>query len=82
LIQAHAYWRLKGLIVDLVIWNEDHGGYRQTLQNQLLGLIASGISANVKEQPGGIFHPFGGPGISNEDRILFQSVARHCNIRQ
>ena len=29
LVQAHAYWRLKGLAVDLVIWNEDHSGYRQ-----------------------------------------------------
>ena len=27
LIQAHGYWRLKGLAVDLVIWNEDHSGY-------------------------------------------------------
>jgi cyclic beta-1,2-glucan synthetase len=75
MIQAHAYWRLKGLIVDLVIWNEDHGGYRQTLQNQLLGLIAPGISANVKDQPGGIFIRSADQ-ISNEDRILFQSVAR------
>jgi cyclic beta-1,2-glucan synthetase len=75
MIQAHAYWRLKGLIVDLVIWNEDHGGYRQTLQNQLLGLIASGISANVKEQPGGIFIRSADQ-ISNEDRILFQTIAR------
>ncbi len=75
LIQAHAYWRLKGLIVDLVIWNEDHGGYRQTLQNQLLGLVATGISANIKEQPGGIFIRSADQ-ISNEDRILFQSVAR------
>jgi cyclic beta-1,2-glucan synthetase len=29
LVQAHAYWRLKGLVVDLVIWNEDPSGYRQ-----------------------------------------------------
>ena len=29
MVQAHAYWRLKGLAVDLVIWNEDRGGYRQ-----------------------------------------------------
>jgi cyclic beta-1,2-glucan synthetase len=55
MIQAHAYWRLKGLVVDLVIWNDDHGGYRQTLQNQILGLIAPIIGADVKEQPGGIF---------------------------
>ncbi|HEV2607682.1 MAG TPA: glucoamylase family protein, partial [Xanthomonadaceae bacterium] len=25
-VQAHAYWRLKGLAVDLVIWNEDQAG--------------------------------------------------------
>ncbi len=31
LVGAHAYWRLKGLAVDLVIWNEDHAGYRQIL---------------------------------------------------
>ncbi len=75
LIQAHAYWRLKGLLVDLVIWNEDHGGYRQTLQNQLLGIVAPGISASVADQPGGIFIRSADQ-ISNEDRILFQSVAR------
>lgn len=75
LIQAHAYWRLKGLMVDLVIWNEDHGGYRQTLQNQILGLIAPTISVDMKEQPGGVFIRSADQ-ISNEDRILFQTVAR------
>ena len=43
MVQAHAYWRLKGLMVDLVIWNEDFGGYRQALQNELLSLISPGI---------------------------------------
>ncbi|NCI45909.1 cyclic beta 1-2 glucan synthetase [Sediminibacterium sp. WSJ-3] len=75
LIQAHAYWRLKGLLVDLVIWNEDHGGYRQTLQNQLLGIVAPGVSGNLTDQPGGIFIRSADQ-ISSEDRILFQSVAR------
>ena len=55
LVQAHAYWRLKGLAVDLVIWNEDHAGYRQLLQDQIMGLIAAGIEAQVLERPGGIF---------------------------
>ena len=54
LVQAHAYWRLKGLIVDLVIWNEDRGGYRQLLQNQLLGLISAGIDTDIADKPGGI----------------------------
>ncbi|MBV9986929.1 MAG: cyclic beta 1-2 glucan synthetase [Chitinophagaceae bacterium] len=75
MVQAHAYWRLKGLQVDLVIWNEDHGGYRQTLQNQLLSIVAPGIAGSITDQPGGIFIRSADQ-ISNEDRILFQSVAR------
>lgn len=75
LVQAHAYWRLKGLPVDLVIWNEDQAGYRQLIQDQIMGLIASGIEANLVDRPGGIFlrateH------ISNEDKILFLTAAR------
>jgi cellobiose phosphorylase len=75
LVQAHAYWRLKGLVVDLVIWNEDHGGYRQVLQEQILGIIAVGVVANVMDRPGGIFVRVAEQ-ISAEDRILFQTVAR------
>ncbi|MES2046872.1 MAG: glucoamylase family protein, partial [Pseudomonadota bacterium] len=37
LVQAHAYWRSKGLAVDLAIWNEEHNGYRQVLQEQIMG---------------------------------------------
>ncbi len=55
LVQAHAYWRLKGLTVDLVIWNEDRAGYRQLLQEQIMGLIAAGVEAHVMDRPGGIF---------------------------
>src|SRR5581483_7596289 len=75
LVQAHAYWRLKGLAVDLVIWNEDHAGYRQLLQDQILGLVAAGVEAQVLERPGGIFVRRAEQ-ISEEDRVLFQSVAR------
>ncbi|MFT3682089.1 MAG: glucoamylase family protein [Ferruginibacter sp.] len=75
MVQAHAYWRMKGLMVDLVIWNEDHGGYRQALQNQILSLLTPGVAADIKDQPGGIFIRSSDQ-ISNEDRILFQTVAR------
>ena len=75
LVQAHAYWGLKGLAVDLVIWNEDHAGYRQRLQEQIMGLIASGIEASLIDRPGGIFVRLAEQ-ISAEDRILLQSVAR------
>ncbi len=75
LIQAHTYWRLKGLIVDLVIWNEDYGGYRQDLQNAILALITPAFGAEFKEKPGGIFFRSADQ-ISNEDRTLFQALAR------
>lgn len=75
LIQYHAYWRLKGLSVDLVIWNEDHIGYRQRLQDQIMGLIATGSESHAIDRPGGIFVR-SAEQISHEDRILLQSVAR------
>ena len=75
MVQAHAYWRLKGLTADLVIWNEARTGYRQEVQDHILGLIAAGVEAHVVDRPGGIFiRP--ADQISDEDRILFQTVAR------
>ena len=41
LLRAHAYWHMMGLAVDLVIWNEDRSGYRQQLQDDLMGVISS-----------------------------------------
>jgi len=75
LIKAKAYWQMKGLAVDLVILNEDPGGYRQVLQDQIQGLIAAGIGVPSTEKHGRIFvRPI--DQVSAEDRMLFQSVAR------
>ncbi|HEJ9094514.1 TPA: glucoamylase family protein [Serratia odorifera] len=73
LVQAHNYWRLKGLRVDLVILNEDAGGYRQELQNQIMGLIAAGLEPQT-DKPGGIFVRTS-EHMSQEDRTLLFSVA-------
>ncbi len=75
MIQCHAYWRLKGLTVDLVIWNEDHISYRQRLQDQILGLIATGNESHAIDRPGGIFVRYAEQ-LSPEDRLLLQAVAR------
>ncbi|HEV3326933.1 MAG TPA: cyclic beta 1-2 glucan synthetase, partial [Puia sp.] len=77
MVQAHAYWRLKGLAVDLVIWNEDYGSYRQNLQEMLLGLITATAGSNpaYNTKPGAIFVRSADQ-VSPEDRILFESVAR------
>ena len=75
LVQAHSYWRQKGLAVDLVIWNEEHGGYRQQLHDQILGFIAAGVKESVIDRSGGIFVRSADQ-IAAEDRILIQAVAR------
>ncbi len=75
LIQCHTYWRLKGLAVDLVIWNEDHIGYRQRLQDQIVALIATGTESTSIDRPGGIYVRCAEQ-ISSEDRILLETVAR------
>ncbi|HTA27072.1 MAG TPA: glucoamylase family protein, partial [Bacteroidia bacterium] len=71
LIQAHSYWRLKGLAVDLVIWNEEHSGYRQVFHNEIQSLIPG----ELVDKSGGIFVRASDQ-LSNEDRVLFQTVAR------
>ena len=75
LVQAHVYWRLKGLAVDVVIWNEDQGSYRQFLQEQILGLITAEASRQGQEKLGNIYVKSANQ-ISSEDRLLFESVAR------
>ncbi|MBE0546043.1 MAG: cyclic beta 1-2 glucan synthetase [Verrucomicrobia bacterium] len=75
LLQAHSYWRMKGLPVDLVILNEDVSGYRQPLQDQIFSLIASSLEAQMLDQPGGIFVRRLDQ-VSSEDRVLIRSAAR------
>ncbi|HEY2188938.1 MAG TPA: cyclic beta 1-2 glucan synthetase, partial [Caldimonas sp.] len=75
LVQAHAWWRLKGLTVDLVIWNEERDTYRQRLHEQITGLIVGGAGAHVIDRPGGIFVRHVDQ-IAPEDRTLMQAVAR------
>lgn len=75
LIQAHVYWRLKGLKTDLVIWNEERSGYRQDLQDRIMGLITTGSEASHFDRPGGIFIRFPDQ-MTEEDRVLMLSSAR------
>ena len=75
MVQAHAILATERIIVDLVIWNEDQGGYRQVLQNQIHGTYCTRYDGHdLKDKPGGIFVRSADQ-ISKEDRILFQTVA-------
>ncbi len=75
LVQAHAYWRVHGLVVDLVVLVEHHGGRGPPLDEQIGKLIAAAVSADQVDQPGGIFVRSADK-IDAGDRILLQSVAR------
>ncbi len=74
-IQAHAYWRLKGLRIDLVIWTDAFAGYRQTLFDEVVGMVNSGTESKVLDQPAGIFVRSTDQ-LPDDDRVLFQAVAR------
>jgi cellobiose phosphorylase len=74
-IQAHAYWRHKGLQADLVILTEAYAGYRQSLLDAIIGLVQAGPEAKVLDQPAGIFVR-NIDQVSEDDRLLFQAVSR------
>ncbi|MFH2067904.1 MAG: glucoamylase family protein [Candidatus Omnitrophota bacterium] len=75
LLDAHAYWRLKGLSVDFLIWNEDQSGYRQMLHDRIISLVTAGTKAALVDVSGGVFVRRGDQ-ISDEDKILMQAAAR------
>lgn len=75
LLRAHAFWRMRGLRVDLVIWNENASGYRRVLDEQILALVAAGTEAHLLDQPGGVFLR-ATDGFPEKDRVLLQAVAR------
>lgn len=74
-VQAHAWFRAKGLAVELVVLIEDPTSYRQALMDAVMGLIASGHEAAQIDRPGGIFVRRGDQ-LAEDDRILFQAMAR------
>ena len=75
LIQAHSYWRMKGLTVELVVLDEDVSVYRQSLHEQITGLLAASVAARMLDKPGGIFVRRLDL-VPHDDRVLLQAVAR------
>jgi len=73
-LQAHAYWRMKGLLSDLVIVNEDFSGYRTALHDQIMALINAGSDALVIDKPGGVFVRRSEE-LSDAERVLLLTVA-------
>lgn len=75
LIRAHAYWRLKGLTVDLIILNATASVYHETLHSRIIDQIGSGSEAHLIDKPGGIFVR-NLDQVSSDDHTLMQASAR------
>ena len=73
-VQAHAYWRMRGLAVDLVISNDDASTYRKELYDQILSMVSSSTEGQMIDKPGGVFVRRADQ-ITEEDRTLLQTVA-------
>ncbi|CAN5923414.1 glucoamylase family protein [soil metagenome] len=78
LLRAREYWRLKGLVVDLVILNERGASYVQDLQVELETLVRTSRSRThlgAEGERGGIF-VLRSDLISAETRALLLAVSR------
>ncbi len=75
LIQAHEYWRLKGVLIELALLVEDGADYRQERYEQVLALIRSSRSSRWLNQRGGVFVLRTGV-MPEADQVLFETVSR------
>ncbi len=74
MLQAHTYLRMHGLSTDLVILNEEAGGYQQPLQERLEQMIQANTLSSATDRAGGIFLK-GAAQIPEEDLKLLKAVA-------
>jgi cyclic beta-1,2-glucan synthetase len=74
-LNAQAYWRVKGLRADIVILNEHAADYLDEMQNLLTGLVQDPPWGGWLGKPGGIFL-LRGDGMAEADRRLLSAVAR------
>ncbi len=75
LVRAHAYWRMSGLRVDLVVLAENPPPESSDLAQQILALVAAEDAAAGIDKPGGIFVRASAP-LPEADVVLLKTVAR------
>jgi cyclic beta-1,2-glucan synthetase len=74
MLQAHTYWRMHGLVTDLVILNEEAGGYMRPLHEALALLIQSYAATSGEDRRGGVYLRDADL-IPPEDLTLLRAVA-------
>ena len=74
ILTAHAFWRLRGLKVDLVILNEEIASYENPLNEQLNRIILSQTHGIEMGKPGGVYL-LNSDQMREEDVLLILSVS-------
>jgi cellobiose phosphorylase len=74
-VAAQRYCRTKGLSFDLVVLNEERGGYRQEVNDAIYAAVAAAGEGAMIDQRGGVFIRAGAQ-IPHEDRVQLLAVAR------
>jgi cyclic beta-1,2-glucan synthetase len=75
MLQAHTYWRKHGFKADLLILNEQVGGYEQPLHDRLVQMAQAHSEYTGVDQPGGVFVRTTDQ-MDEADLTLLLSVAR------
>ena len=74
-VAAQRYCRTKGLRFDLVVLNEERGGYRQEVNDAIYGAVSAAGEGTMVDHPGGVFIRASAQ-IPHEDRVQLLAVAR------
>jgi cyclic beta-1,2-glucan synthetase len=75
LLEAHAFWRLKAIEVDLVILSDRPASYFEELYQKLQETVRTSDSHTLVDKPGGVFL-LQTPHLAAEDLTLLQAAAR------
>lgn len=75
ILQAQEYWRIRGLVADVVILNENPVSYLDEVHAQLSGLLDNGPWRAWKHRSGGVYL-LRADVIAEPSLILFSTVAR------
>jgi cyclic beta-1,2-glucan synthetase len=74
LLQSHTYWKMHGFSADLLIINEEEGGYEQLLREKLVNLIQAYSPSTANAQQGNVLLR-SAVQIPEEDLRLMKAVA-------
>jgi cyclic beta-1,2-glucan synthetase len=74
-IKGHEYWRMKGLVIDMLLLINRKEGYSQPLQDQVRNIVAASHARELLDKPGGVF--IRNASVMDKTQIaLFHTVAR------